>query len=113
MKKGKNKNRKNKINTPKAEESTKPPNGQKKQDDNVLEGPWINDTIKTEIEKMNTLKKTSDESKTESDLKLYNEQRDKVQSMATAAKMEFIGSQPEGQATAAKAETKNGTDEQK
>lgn len=38
---------------------------------------------------MNELQKKSEESKTEADIKLYNEQKEKVQSLASAAKAEY------------------------
>lgn len=44
---------------------------------------------------MNDLKKKSDETKNSSDVNLYNEQQKKVNAMASAAKMEYIGSQPD------------------
>lgn len=63
-------------------------------DGDLLTGAWINDSIKEEITKMEQLKKTADEKKDDSEAqKAFKEQQEKVKSMASAAKMEYIGNQ--------------------
>lgn len=111
------KNRRNKKGAPntsqnKPEEAAKASEEVKKEEEDILNGPWINDSIKAEIEKMNDLKKKSDETKNSSDVDLYSEQQNKVNAMASAAKMEYIGSQPDSNVDD-KPEEKNGTGEQK
>ncbi|KAL1124741.1 hypothetical protein AAG570_001364 [Ranatra chinensis] len=92
MKKSKNKKNKGKEGNTKKNQS--PGNNGLSKD--VIDGPWITDVIKTELEKLESMKKEAELKKAQADWDLYDEQKKKVESMANAAKMEYIGSQPDG-----------------
>ncbi|KAF6214671.1 hypothetical protein GE061_009414 [Apolygus lucorum] len=72
--------------------------------DDLLTGPWINDAIKGEIEKMNELKKVADEKKETEDVEKYSEQKKIVEELAKAAKQDHAVAQ--AAAAAATAQSK-------